>query len=68
MARFGQAIKKKVAAKLLPPNSASIEEVSREVGVSIAIVWGLIFRWAISCPRMDQNTKILQSLIKGYRT
>jgi hypothetical protein len=44
MARFGQAIKKKVAAKLLPPNSASIEEVSREVGVSIAIVWGLIFR------------------------
>jgi DNA-binding transcriptional MerR regulator len=35
MARFGQAFKKRVVAKLLPPNTSSIEEVSREVGVSV---------------------------------
>ena len=35
MARYGQAFKNKVVAKLLPPNTASIEEVSREVGVSV---------------------------------
>ena len=57
MARFGQAIKKKVVAKLQPPNTASIEEVSREVDVSIAIVWGLIFR----CPKKDQYAKISKS-------
>jgi DNA-binding transcriptional MerR regulator len=34
MARYGQAFKTKVVARLLPPNTASIEEVSREVGVS----------------------------------
>ena len=32
MARYGQAFKNKVLAKLLPPNTASLEEVSREVG------------------------------------
>ena len=35
MARYGQAFKNKVVAKLLPPNTTSIEEVSREVGVSV---------------------------------
>jgi hypothetical protein len=35
MARYTQAFKRKVLAKLLPPNTASIEEVSREVGVSV---------------------------------
>jgi hypothetical protein len=35
MARDGEAFKKKVLAKLLPPNTASIEEVSREVGLSV---------------------------------
>jgi DNA-binding transcriptional MerR regulator len=34
MAGYGQAFKTKVVARLLPPNTASIEEVSREVGVS----------------------------------
>jgi transposase len=34
MARYGQAFKNKVIAKLLPPNTASLEEISREVGVS----------------------------------
>ena len=35
MARYGTTFKGKVVAKLLPPNTASIEEVSREVGVSV---------------------------------
>lgn len=35
MARYGQAFKNKVLAKLLPPNTASLEEVSQEVGVSV---------------------------------
>ena len=33
MARYGQAFKNKVVAKLLPPNTASLEEVSRDSGV-----------------------------------
>jgi transposase-like protein len=35
MARYGKAFKNKVVSKLVPPNTASIEEVSREVGVSV---------------------------------
>lgn len=35
MARYGQAFKTRVVGRLLPPNTASIEEVSREVGVSV---------------------------------
>ena len=35
MARYEQAFKNKVLAKLLPPNTASLEEVSQEVGVSV---------------------------------
>jgi transposase-like protein len=34
MARYGQEFKTKATARLLPPNTSSIEEVSREVGVS----------------------------------
>ena len=33
MARYGQAFKDRVVARLLPPESASVDEVSREVGV-----------------------------------
>ena len=35
MARYGQAFKNKVLAKLLPPNTASLEEISVEVGVCV---------------------------------
>lgn len=35
MARYGQAFKNKVLAKLLPPNTASLEDISLEVGVSV---------------------------------
>jgi hypothetical protein len=34
MARYGHAFKNKVVAQLLPPNTASIEGISREVSVS----------------------------------
>ncbi len=33
MARYGQVFKDRVVARLLPPESASVDEVSREVGV-----------------------------------
>lgn len=34
MARYGQNFKNRAVARLLPPESASIDDVSREVGVS----------------------------------
>jgi transposase-like protein len=36
MARYGQRYKDRIVARLLPPESAAIEVVSREVGISIA--------------------------------
>ena len=36
MARYGQAYKDRIVARLLPPESAAIDVVSREVGISIA--------------------------------
>ena len=36
MARYGQAYKERVVARLLPPESAAVDVVSREVGVSVA--------------------------------
>ena len=33
MARYGQAFKDRAVARLLPPESASVDEVSQEVGV-----------------------------------
>lgn len=36
MARYGQAFKDRAVARLLPPESAAVEEVSREIGVSAA--------------------------------
>lgn len=33
MARYGQAFKDRVVARLLPPESAAVDEVAREVGV-----------------------------------
>jgi hypothetical protein len=35
MARYGQAYKDRVVARLLPPESAEIDEVSRAVGLSV---------------------------------
>ena len=35
MARYGQAFKDRAVARLLPPESASVETVSREIGVGV---------------------------------
>ena len=36
MARYGQAYKDRIVARLLPPESSAVGVVSREVGVSVA--------------------------------
>lgn len=36
MARYGQAFKDRAVARLLPPESSSVEAVSNEIGVSVA--------------------------------
>ena len=36
MARYGEAYKDRIVARLLPPESSSVEHMSREVGVSRA--------------------------------
>src|SRR3712207_7704593 len=41
MARYGQAFRDRIVARLLPPESAAIDVVSREVGVSV----GTLERW-----------------------
>jgi transposase len=41
MARYGQAFRDRIVARLLPPESAAIDLVSREVGVSV----GTLERW-----------------------
>ena len=41
MARYGQAFRERIVARLLPPESAAIEVISREVGVSV----GALERW-----------------------
>ena len=35
MARYGEAFRNRVVARLLPPESAEVSEVSREIGVSV---------------------------------
>ena len=41
MARYGQAFRDRIVARLLPPESAAIDVVSRDVGVSV----GTLERW-----------------------
>ena len=36
VARYGQRYKDRIVARLLPPESAAIDVVSREVGISVA--------------------------------
>jgi hypothetical protein len=36
MARYGQAFKDRAVARLLPPESSGVNEVSQEIGVSVA--------------------------------
>jgi transposase-like protein len=41
VARYGQAFRERIVARLLPPEGAAIDVVSREVGVSV----GTLERW-----------------------
>ena len=41
MSRYGQAYKDRVVARLLPPESAEVDEVSRAVGLSVTT----LLRW-----------------------
>lgn len=53
MARYGQAFKDRAVARLLPPESASIQVVSQELGVSVAT----LERWranALSIPARER--------------
>jgi transposase-like protein len=36
MAQYGQQFKERVVARLLPPESSSVAEVSNKVGISVA--------------------------------
>ncbi|MDT4820041.1 IS3 family transposase ISAzo10 [compost metagenome] len=53
MARYGQAFRDRAVARLLPPESAAVEVVSRELGVSVAT----LERWradALSMPARER--------------
>jgi transposase-like protein len=45
VARYGQAFKDKAVARLLPPESADLAVVSREMGVSVATLFALSNLW-----------------------
>ena len=54
MARYGQAFKDRVVARLLPPESASVDEVAREVGIGAQT----LERWrsdALSMPARERE-------------
>ena len=38
VARYGQNYKDRVVARLLPPESSAVDEVSRQVGISVAML------------------------------
>ena len=53
MARYGQAFKDRVVARLLPPESASLDSVAHEIGVGV----GTLERWrseALSRPARER--------------
>ena len=53
MARYGQAFKDRAVARLLPPESAPVQTVSQELGVSVAT----LERWradALSIPARER--------------
>lgn len=50
MARYGKAFKDRAVARLLPPESTSVEEVSRQIGVSAST----LERWRADALGNDQ--------------
>lgn len=53
MARYGQAFKDRVVAKLLPPESADISKVSQEIGVGT----NTLERWRAEALCMPEKTR-----------
>lgn len=53
MARYGQAFKERAVARLLPPESSSVEKVSREIGVGVAT----LERWRSEALSMPASTR-----------
>lgn len=53
MARYGQAFKERVVARLLPPESSPVAAVSREIGVGIAT----LERWRSEALSMPATTR-----------
>jgi transposase-like protein len=54
MARYGQAFKARAVARLLPPESSSVDVVAREIGVGV----GTLERWrseALSAPAQERT-------------
>jgi len=54
MARYGEAFKERAVARLLPPESSSVETVSREIGVGVTT----LERWrseALSLPATTRS-------------
>jgi len=54
MARYGQALKDRAVARLLPPESAPVKTVSQEIGVSLAT----LERWraeALAEPQRERS-------------
>lgn len=53
MARYGQAFKERAVARLLPPESSSVETVSREIGVGVET----LERWRSEALSMPASTR-----------
>ena len=53
MARYGQAFKERVVARLLPPESSPVAAVSREIGVGIST----LERWRSEALSMPATTR-----------
>jgi hypothetical protein len=53
MARYGQAFKDRMVARLLPPESADINKVSREIGVGV----NTLERWRAEALSMPEKTR-----------
>jgi transposase len=61
VARYGQAYKHRIVARLLPPESTPVEHVSREVGVSAAT----LERWRAVALANGSNVTFLPAQVHG---
>jgi hypothetical protein len=56
MARYGQSFKNRAVARLLPPESAALEEVAREIGVGAGTA-AARFDAVLTTAIMDEDSK-----------